>query len=87
MPVSVIMATYNGQNFLKEQIDSIMSQLNIDDELIILDDCSSDKSIQIISEYLFENSEKFIDEYKSLLPDLVALSHDNLMDERGEIYQ
>jgi glycosyltransferase involved in cell wall biosynthesis len=54
MPVSVIMATYNGQNFLKEQLDSIISQLNIDDELIIVDDCSSDKSIQIISEYLFD---------------------------------
>jgi len=40
-----------------------------------------------MTQYIFENSEKFIVEYKSLLPDLVALSHDNQGDDRGDIYQ
>lgn len=39
-----------------------------------------------MTEFIFENSEKFIDEYKSLLPDLVNLSHNYPKDDRGEIY-
>ena len=39
-----------------------------------------------MTECLFENSEKFIDEYKSLLPDLIALSHNNIEGDRGNIY-
>ena len=38
------MAVYNGEQFLKEQIESILSQLSAKDELIIVDDCSSDNS-------------------------------------------
>ena len=44
------MATYNGETFLKKQIDSILSQLGNDDELIISDDGSIDKTISIINE-------------------------------------
>ena len=49
--VSVCMATYNGARYLREQIDSILAQLSIDDELIISDDGSTDDTFNIIGGY------------------------------------
>ena len=49
--ISVCMATYNGERFIKEQIDSILPQLDVDDEVIISDDGSTDKTIEIITSY------------------------------------
>ena len=49
--VSVCMATYNGALYLREQLDSILSQLNPDDELIISDDHSTDETSSIIDSY------------------------------------
>lgn len=49
--VSVCMATYNGEFFLREQIDSILLQLSDDDELIISDDNSTDSTVNIIKSY------------------------------------
>lgn len=51
MKISVCMATYNGEKFVKEQIDSILCQLGQDDEIIISDDGSSDNTINIIESY------------------------------------
>jgi len=45
------MATYNGEQFLDEQILSILKQLSPDDELIISDDGSTDKTIGIIEKF------------------------------------
>jgi glycosyltransferase involved in cell wall biosynthesis len=42
------MATYNGASFLSEQLSSILQQLREDDELIIVDDCSSDTTVALI---------------------------------------
>lgn len=49
--VSVAMAAYNGEMFISEQIDSIISQLGNNDELIISYDKSSDNTWEIISAY------------------------------------
>ena len=49
--ISVCMATYNGERFIKEQIDSILPQLSEDDELIISDDGSTDRTLEIIASY------------------------------------
>ncbi len=49
--ISVCMTTFNGERFLKEQIDSILLQLNPHDELIISDDSSDDNTIEIIKSY------------------------------------
>ncbi len=46
--VSVCMATYNGEKYVKQQIESILVQLNDSDELIISDDSSSDDTVDII---------------------------------------
>lgn len=55
MKVSVAMATYNGEKYLKQQIDSILSQLSSEDELIISDDHSSDQTLVIIEKYMKED--------------------------------
>lgn len=49
--VSVIIPNYNHAIFLKERIDSILNQTYQDFELIILDDCSTDNSIEVIEKY------------------------------------
>lgn len=46
--VSVIIPNYNYQNYIIERIDSILFQTYPIHELIILDDCSTDNSVQII---------------------------------------
>ena len=47
--ISVCIATYNGERFIREQIDSILCQLSSDDEVIVSDDGSTDNTISIIN--------------------------------------
>lgn len=49
--ISVCIATYNGEKFIKEQLDSILCQLSNDDEVVISDDGSTDKTLEIIESY------------------------------------
>lgn len=51
MLVSIAMATYNGEKFLQEQLDSILSQTHSELEIIICDDRSSDATFAILEEY------------------------------------
>lgn len=46
--ISVCIATYNGQAYIKEQITSILKQLSSEDEIIISDDKSNDGTVEII---------------------------------------
>lgn len=48
---SIVMATYNGEKYIREQIDSILVNMKENDELILSDDGSTDKTIKIIKEY------------------------------------
>lgn len=50
--ISVCMATYNGEKYLKEQIDSILPQLDIGDELILSDDGSTDETLTIVRNFM-----------------------------------
>jgi glycosyltransferase involved in cell wall biosynthesis len=58
------MATYNGEKYIKEQLESILLQLGIDDEVIISDDMSTDKTIKIIETFndsrihIYQNSKE-----------------------------
>ena len=47
--ISVCIATYNGERFIREQIDSIFRQLSSDDEIIVSDHGSTDDTISIIN--------------------------------------
>ena len=49
--VSVVMCTYNGEKYIREQIDSIIKQTYPIYELIIRDDGSTDATCSIIKEY------------------------------------
>ena len=48
---SVCMASFNGERYIKEQIDSILLQIGEDDELIISDDGSTDQTVDVICSY------------------------------------
>lgn len=52
--ISVIMPVYNGERYLKEAIESILNQTFSDFEFIIINDCSSDKTEEIIKSYTDE---------------------------------
>ncbi len=45
------MATRNGEKYISQQLDSILSQLKPTDELIITDDCSGDGTVSIIRSF------------------------------------
>ena len=45
---SVCVATYNGERFIEQQLRSILAQLAPEDELIVSDDGSTDKTLQIV---------------------------------------
>lgn len=51
MTVSVVIATYNGDKFLREQFDSLLDQTLMPDEIIVADDRSTDATWDIIMEY------------------------------------
>lgn len=55
--VSVIMPSYNLAKYLPQAIESVLSQDYDDYELIIVDDCSSDGSYQIVENYARDNPE------------------------------
>ncbi len=49
--VAILMCTYNGEKYLKEQIDSILNQKEIDVDIYIRDDGSSDRTLDILKSY------------------------------------
>ncbi len=56
LKVSVVMTAYNGEKYIEKQLDSILSQHRLPDEVIIIDDCSSDNTPKIIKKYIEDNS-------------------------------
>jgi glycosyltransferase involved in cell wall biosynthesis len=46
--VSVAMATYEGAAYVEEQVRSILAQLHSDDELVIVDDASPDRTVEVV---------------------------------------
>ena len=55
--VSVIIPSYNKQDFIEQSINSVINQTYKNIEIIVVDDCSSDKTlviqIKLIKEHLF----------------------------------
>lgn len=49
--ISVALATYNGEKYLREQLDSLFQQTLLPDEVIVSDDLSTDSTIEILEEY------------------------------------
>lgn len=55
MKISIIMAVYNGEKYLIRQLRSIINQTKKIEEVILIDDCSKDKSVEIIEEFIKKN--------------------------------
>ena len=49
--VSVVLATFNGERFIAEQLDSLRQQWRTPDELIVVDDASTDRTIEMVREF------------------------------------
>ncbi|WP_225865833.1 glycosyltransferase family 2 protein [Dyadobacter aurulentus] len=49
--ISIALCTYNGQDFLPEQLDSILNQSVTDWEIVVIDDCSTDQTWSILEKY------------------------------------
>ena len=64
--IAILMSTYNGERYLREQIDSLLNQTYKDWKLYIRDDGSTDETISII--------ESYVNDY----PDLIVLLKDDL---------
>lgn len=49
--ISVCMAVYNGSQYIREQVASILPQLDGEDEIVVVDDASQDTSVAILDEF------------------------------------
>jgi glycosyltransferase involved in cell wall biosynthesis len=54
--VSVVMPVYNGEEFLRETIESVLNQTHKNFEFVIIDDGSADNSASIVKEYMRKDS-------------------------------
>lgn len=52
MKISVVMATYNGSEYIVSQLESIRLQSLKVDEVLIFDDCSTDDTVKVVEEYI-----------------------------------
>ena len=64
--ITVCLAAYNGEKYIEEQINSILCQLSLNDELLISDDGSTDKTIKIISDLNDPRIKLFKNNFKSV---------------------
>lgn len=58
MRVSVALASYNGEKYIIDQLRSIMVQTRQVDEVIINDDCSPDKTVELVKSFISKNNLK-----------------------------
>lgn len=58
--ISIALCTYNGSRFLVKQLDSIINQTYPNLEIIVVDDCSTDNTIDILLEYQSKSKYKNI---------------------------
>lgn len=56
MQVSIIMPAYNAAKTIKKSIDSVLSQSFTDWELLVINDSSTDETVEIVSEYVKKDS-------------------------------
>ena len=63
--ISVAVATYNGEKFIEKQLNSILMQNLSVDEVVICDDCSTDKTYEICENFIKENGLKNWHLYKN----------------------
>ncbi|PLX21775.1 hypothetical protein C0584_01580 [Candidatus Parcubacteria bacterium] len=82
--ISILMANYNNALYIEESIKSILEQEYKDWELIIVDDCSIDNSVEKISKNLGEDRIRFYKNelnqgYIATLKKMISLSSTNIL--------
>jgi lipopolysaccharide/colanic/teichoic acid biosynthesis glycosyltransferase len=82
--VSIIVPVYNAEKFLPDTIATVQNQTYTNWELIFVDDCSKDKSINIIEKYA--RSDKRIRLYKNKVNSHAALTRNKGIDEANGRY-
>lgn len=58
--ISVCIATYNGEKYIHEQIASILQQIGNDDEIVVSDDGSTDKTLDVVRSFGAQNIHIYI---------------------------
>jgi glycosyltransferase involved in cell wall biosynthesis len=69
IPISVLIPTYNRAHFLKAALASVIPQLTDEDELLIIDDGSTDNTVKLLEQYSQERRIRFIRKAHSNAPD------------------
>lgn len=64
--LSIVLATYNGELYLREQLDSIYAQTLQADEVLAVDDCSTDHTVDILREYHQKKGLRYVVNEKNL---------------------
>lgn len=63
--VSIIMPSYNTEQFIVTTIESVLSQTYKDWELIIVDDCSPDNTDEVVKPYLMNTRIRYLKNVKN----------------------
>lgn len=58
--ISIVMATYNGEKYLRPQIESILTQSYKNIELVVVDDASTDRTLSILKEFAVRDNRIYI---------------------------
>ncbi|HFU4059712.1 TPA: glycosyltransferase family 2 protein [Streptococcus suis] len=87
MKVNILMSTYNGQQFLAEQIRSIQDQTYTDWTLLVRDDGSSDKTREILQDFASQDSRiRLIDVEETENLGVIKSFHRLVHDEQADYY-
>ena len=79
--ISVCLATFNGERFLVEQVESILRQLGPNDELIVSDNGSTDSTMSILQDFADDRIQIF----SQATPGVVENFSNALSNARGEV--
>lgn len=52
MKISIVVTTYNGQRFISELLNSLYNQSRQAEEVLFYDDVSTDKTVEIINDFI-----------------------------------
>jgi glycosyltransferase involved in cell wall biosynthesis len=85
-PVNILMATYNGASFIKEQIQSLMAQTFPEFKILIRDDGSTDKSHEVLQKLQADFSESIRIVELSEKNQGIAFSYSQLLEESDADY-
>lgn len=53
--IGVVLCTYNGEKYLQQQIESLLAQTRLPEEILILDDRSTDRTVEIVNSFACDN--------------------------------